>query len=439
MSLRESHAPLTALGFWLLATTFLAAPGYSDIVKLKSGGEIRGEIQENSVRNSPQITVTTLTGATVIVNQEDIDFVSRRSLTKEMYETRAKLVAPTAKAHWELAEWCRENRLRTERETQLRKVVEFDPDHEDAHRGLGHTLRDGKWMTRDEHMLSRGYVKYKNRYVTPQELELLQKSDSEIKLEQEWYAKVRLWLGWLKGKHDQRREDGYNKLKAINDPHAVAALTRNMSEDTDRRVRAYFISILNQVKGPAPVAPLVKQSLKDVDHEIRYQALNAIHEEHYKLAREAYVGQLKSDKNLIVRRAGIGLHRVGNESIIPDLIDALVTKHRYRVPKDDLSDTISATTGGSVSLGGAAMSLPPQILAMMQAGQLPYGVQVDDSRSGRPKRKKLVTVFYEHSNEEILSALQRITGQDFGYDERTWKLWWNAKKAGLVKPPAKAS
>ncbi|MDA1014451.1 MAG: hypothetical protein O3A00_08370 [Planctomycetota bacterium] len=433
MSFRETHSPL-AVSFWLLATLSLVPSAFADIVKLKNGGEIRGEVQESSVRTSPQITVTTLTGATVVVNQEDIEFVSRRSLARETYETRARLVADDAAAHWELAEWCRENRLTTERKTQLRMVVEIDPDHEDAHRGLGHTLRDGKWMSRDDYMTSRGYVKYKHKYVTPQELELLQKSDGQLRAEQEWFAKVRLWLGWAKGKHEQRRDEGFTKLMAIDDPDAVAALTRNMSEDADRRVRAYFVTILNQVKGSQPVAPLVKQSLHDVDHEVRYQALNAIKEDQYGLARETFVEQLKDDTNLIVRRAGIGLHRVGNESIIPELIDALVTKHRYRIPQDDLSDTISATTGGNVSLGGAGMALPPQIAAMMQAGQLPYGVQVDDSRSGRPKRKKLVTVFYEHTNEEILSALQRITGEDFGYDERTWKLWWNAKKAGLVKP-----
>lgn len=410
----------------------------ADIIKLKSGGEIRGEIKEKSIRTSPQITITTLIGATVVVNQDDIEFVSRRSLIVEQYESRAKFTADTVEAQWELAEWCLKNRLRNQRETHLRRIIELDPEHEDANRGLGHSLHDGKWMTRDEYMTSQGMVKYRNRYVTPQELELLEKTDSELKAEQEWFGKVRLWLGWITGRNDQRRDKGLANFKTINDPHAIPALSRNMRENKSPQMRAFYVVTLKQIPGEKVVKPLVWQSLFDASTEIRYESLNAIPEDHYKEARDEYVAELKHDMNLVVRRAGIGLLRVGNQTVIPDLIDALVTKHRYRVPVDDLSNTITASTGSGVSTsGGGGIPLPPQIAAMLANGQLPYGVQIDDSRSGRPKTKKMVTVKYDHKNNEILAALQRITGEDFGFDERTWELWWNAKKNGLVKPAPK--
>ena len=31
---------------------------------------------------------------------------------------------------------------------------------------------------------------------------------------------------------------------------------------------------------------------------------------------------------------------------------------------------------------------------------------------------------------EVLAALRKITGESFGFDERTWRLWWAAKKNG---------
>lgn len=416
-----------------------AAPALvnADIIRLKSGGEIRGVIKEKSVRSAPQITITTLIGATVVVNQDEIEFVSRRSLIVEQYESRAKLTPDTVKAQWDLAEWCLQNRLRNQRETHLQRIVELDPEHADANRGLGHSLHDGEWMTRDEYMSSQGMVKYHNRYVTPQELELLQKSDSQLKAEQEWFGKVRLWLGWITGRNDQRRGKGLASFKTIVDPNAVPALSRNMREHTSPQLRAFYVVTLKQISGEEVVKPLVWQSLFDASTEIRYESLNAIPEDHYKEAREQYVAELKNDLNLIVRRAGIGLLRVGNQTVIPDLINALVTKHRYRVPVDDLSNTITASTGSGVSMSGSGVPVPPQIAAMLATGQLPYGVQIDDSRSGRPKNKKMVTVKYDHKNNEVLSALQRVTGEDFGFDERTWELWWNAKKSGLVKPSPK--
>ena len=47
-----------------------------------------------------------------------------------------------------------------------------------------------------------------------------------------------------------------------------------------------------------------------------------------------------------------------------------------------------------------------------------------------PKPKRKMVVKRDHQNAEVLTALQRITGKNFGYDERTWRLWWNAEKSG---------
>ena len=148
---REQRLPL------ILATgTFLVGLGthpqaLADVVRLKNGGQIRGEVQEQrSDERADKITVVTLSGATISVDRDEIAFVTPRSLRIEEYETRARAIPDTIDAHWQLAEWAREQHLKGEREEQLEHIVRLDPNHERAQRALGRSLHNGKWMTRHE-------------------------------------------------------------------------------------------------------------------------------------------------------------------------------------------------------------------------------------------------------------------------------------------------
>ena len=153
----------------------------ADLVKLKNGGELRGKIDwKKSPPQSSTISINTLTGATVVVERKVVEFAIRRPEKIEHYETRARRTLPTVAAQWELAEWCRQQNMKNQRAIHLEKIIELDPEHVKAHVGLGHIKHAGKWTTRDELMTAQGYVKYKNRYITPQELELIQQNEAEL-------------------------------------------------------------------------------------------------------------------------------------------------------------------------------------------------------------------------------------------------------------------
>jgi hypothetical protein len=49
---------------------------------------------------------------------------------------------------------------------------------------------------------------------------------------------------------------------------------------------------------------------------------------------------------------------------------------------------------------------------------------------------KHVIVNRDEQNREVLATLQKITGQNFGYNERTWALWHAAQKNGAGNLPA---
>lgn len=409
----------------------------ADLVKLRSGGEIRGKLRRNTrparpnrkkeERDNP-VVVTTLAGTVIAVRRENVRFITRRSLRVEEYETRAKRVPNTVEDRWQLAGWCRQHGLQKQRAEQLRKILELNPEHRPARLALGYSKYNGRWMTRDEWNRSRGLVKYKGRYITPEELELLKKSQAELKREQEWFRRVRLWKAWLTSSNAKRSQAGLAELQKITDPDAVSALSRNFAHESNKALRRLFVGILSRMKGPKPVPALVARALHDSDYEIRYAALNAISEEQYAAALPYFIAALKNESVVVVRRAGEGLQRVGDERAVPALINALVTTHRYKVRVPDSSRTLSFGTNGSFAPSQSA--LPPQIELMLRAGQLPNGVIINNPQVNQMARTKVITVRYTHRNREVLAALERITGQSFGYRQRDWRLWLASSKNG---------
>ena len=400
----------------------------ADLVRLKNGGELRGQVDRRSGPTSPEVTIESLTGAVIVVEREHVQFVTRRPLIVEEYETRARKLAETVDAHWGLAEWCRQNALKSQRDNHLARVVELDPNHEEARKALGHILHDGEWTTRDELMAAQGYVKHKGKYITTQELELIEKSKAELESEREWFTKVRLWFGWINGRNDERREQALAAMSQIDDPNAIPALAKSLRNESNRMLRVMLVEILRKMPGGATVPVLVSQSLADDDVEIRWLCLNGLRPEDYEVARPIYLKELKSKSNVTICRAAQSLERVGDESCVPALVQALTTLHVYKISVPDNQQSVSFDSSGQFSLGGVngAMTIPPEIQAGIASGQINPNALTQIT--GKPQKMKQVLVKQKVDNKEVLSALQRITGQSFGYDKRSWTLWWTAKK-----------
>ena len=199
------------IAVFALMCGFTLAPQITlgDLIKLKNGGELRGQIRGGTAgfRADP-LVIETLTGGVVSVARKDTQFVTKRPLKVEVYETRAKKTPRTLEAQWKLAEWCRQESLSQQRKTHLRVILELEPDHRTARLALGYSKYDGKWMTRDEWNKSRGLVKYKGRYITPEELALLKGNEKVLAREREWFRKVRLWKRWLSARNADRRSAG---------------------------------------------------------------------------------------------------------------------------------------------------------------------------------------------------------------------------------------
>ncbi|MFV0445692.1 MAG: HEAT repeat domain-containing protein [Planctomycetaceae bacterium] len=405
----------------------------ADVVRLQNGGELRGTLRPGHSRD-PQLSIETLSGATVVIDRDQVALSSVRRIEIEQYEVRARELPETVAAHWELAEWCRAQRLTTQRDEQLEQILTLDPDHAQARKALGYVQDRGDWMTREEQMASRGYYLHQGKWVTQQELDLLEKSDAERTAEKAWFSKIHVWVKWIEGSNERQRQEGAAQLQQITDPSAVAALTRQMAEHKAPAMRRLFVEILSKIPGPRSVKPLVARNLFDPVFEIREVAFAGLRPDQSAAAATAYLPALRSKENVVVNRAGAALGRLGDVRNVPALIEALVTKHTYdvQVPVNELP---GATVGSNGTFYGdprtIAQYLPPEVDLALRSGQLPFGVQINRPMDPRPRFRQ-VRVRVDQQNDAVLMALQSLTGQNFGYDERTWQLWWASEGTKLL-------
>jgi hypothetical protein len=471
---RLSTSSMIARPPWLvlLIVTAVSSTTSADVIRLKSGGEVRGKVdaarapanaraRSALVGNTPPVpvvppaarsaeptssasdelasadgeavmTITTLSGARVVLAKEEISLVALRRLVLEEYEVRARHAAPTVESLWALAEWCRDNHLKAERDRHLRELVAVEPDHQLARTALGDVWRDGGWVNLDEYMSARGYVKHRGKYITQQEYDLAAKSADERSREQAWFPKIKLWTGWLSSSKPGRAGQALSELRSIQDADAAPAIARLMSTHEAREVRELAVQILASSAGEKPAEVLAKVALADGDGAVRQAAINGLPDEQFELARKVFGDHLRHPHRTAILRAAVGLKRVGDASSVEPLIAALVTTHRDQVVMPGSSTpSYSFATNGQYQISPG--SLPPAVeLGLLTGNFIPGTTFVIPPE---PQQKQVVTILKDYQNPEVLDALRALTAQDFGYDERLWTLWWQSQQAIGQLPP----
>ncbi|MEX0728523.1 MAG: HEAT repeat domain-containing protein [Planctomycetaceae bacterium] len=426
-----------ALSAALLAAAFAVLPPFArgDVVRLKDAGEIRGVITEKGRdRFDGRVVISTMTDGVVELSPDDVASLSQRPLKVEEYLTLKRRTADAVPDRWALAEWCREQGMVSRRKEQLEKILQLDPDHEPSHVALKHVKVDGAWMSRDEQMTQQGYVKHEGKFITRQEFDIVQKQEEQTKEVRAWLPKVKLWHTWLNGAKLERRETALRELKQLDDPAAIPALAKFLGKDPQPPMRELYIDALEQMPHASAIPALVSLVLFDESDPIWREALRTIPHDHASASYPIFQRGLRHQANVVVRRAAVGLGAIGDDSVIEPLIAALQTTHRYEVQVPDTS-TPSYSFRADGGLGGGGSVLPPNVELMLRAGQLPQGVNV--ITPGRP-RMKWITVEKVHDNAEVLEALTKLTGENFGYNAVAWKYWLSRQKsAGAAITPEK--
>lgn len=155
---------------WCLVLFLVLAAGSAasgDDVFLKNGNWLRGSVVE--VPGGIRIRIEQ---GSMTIPKDQIERVEKRINWLDIYrEKEAEVADGDADGHYRLGLWCREHGLPRSARLQFHLTIREDPDHAGARSALGYVLRDGVWMTKEEVLIARGYVRRGSRWISPEALE----------------------------------------------------------------------------------------------------------------------------------------------------------------------------------------------------------------------------------------------------------------------------
>ncbi len=155
---------MRTLGIMIIALA--AVPALADDVYLRGGGQITGQIVEQT---DESVTVD-IGGGTITAKMSTVVKIDKNvSPLQEYRERAAKIPAGDAEAWRELARWANGYSLSSQAREAYREVVAILPDDEEANTALGMVQLNGKWVTQEESYRARGYVQFEGEWMTPAE------------------------------------------------------------------------------------------------------------------------------------------------------------------------------------------------------------------------------------------------------------------------------
>jgi len=370
----------------------------ADVFVLRQGGRLRGTWLNPKEPQPKQYAIRTEEGAVLKLDAAQVRLALVQDPTAAQYERRLEQCPDSIDGHWQLAEWCREQDLKEQRETHLQRILDLDPDHVRARHALGYSQIRGQWVTREGIQQRRGYRLYAGRWRLPQEIELLEASQAAEQAEKRWLAQMARWREML---NTTAATEAYRGFAGIRDPQAVHGLKVLLQQEAYRLVKLLYIDALERIGTPPAIDALVGATLQDPDEEIFHDCLDRIVRLQPPHVEKQYVKALRDENNVRLNRAAYALGRLEDKSVLSPLINALVTTHTIVVSKssDAYTLTFSNTNGGAAGgspLGGTGFSAggDAQVIAR--------------------------TV----NNQEVLTALIRLSGGvNFGFDKRAWRYW----------------
>lgn len=389
--------------FLLLAgISGLAATAQADIFHLKNGGRLEGQWLNAEQKPVEQYVIQTSCGAQIILAEGRVKRVETPSVDLKWYQERLPKTLPTVEGHWEIAKECQKRRLEKQRRFHLQKILELEPQHEQARYGLGYSRVEGKWVLTDQWMQKRGYIRYGGSWRIAQDVKLEIRRKEQEKLARETHRQIRTWRTQIL---KNRGQNAIAEIRALKDPLAAAGLAdllNNKDKKTPPTLRRLCATKLGELKTTTSIHALVKAALIDPDVAVRETAQEELGRMGGGLAARLLEKELKHNNNLVVNRAAVALGFIKDPNSALPLIDALVTEHKA---------VVSTGNPGQMSAGFGG---PDGGLGNLSAG------------GGGPKLLK--GQIYNRSVHAALVAL--FPGVNNGPSQKAWKDWYADQQAG---------
>jgi len=149
-----------------LVLALAATPALGDVLFLKGGGRVTGEIV-----NETEAAVTVDIGAgKMTVPKSSVVRVERTTSPLQKYRAQAASLAPEDLEGWrKLGRWAAAQGLSLQAREAFTKVKTAVPNDPEANKALGLVLLDGHWVTEKESLTAQGFVQLEGEWMTPAE------------------------------------------------------------------------------------------------------------------------------------------------------------------------------------------------------------------------------------------------------------------------------
>ena len=164
-----------------VAIASLAATSVADVVHLKSGATLEGQV----VKTDDGVIVKLPAGEVRISTAAIARIETKPSVLDEFAKRAAGLKDDDLAGLVELAQWAQARGLKTQARDLWRSVLAMNPEHALARQALGYRNVNGKWMTEDEAMKARGLLKHDGEWMTPEAAARLRTLQAELELARE--------------------------------------------------------------------------------------------------------------------------------------------------------------------------------------------------------------------------------------------------------------
>lgn len=379
---------------------------FSETFFIQGGGTIEGKILNSGER---PIRIETPDGLVVSLAPQLIEEkVKDEHINRRLYNKSAPLQADTVENHLKIAAFCKERYLKDLEAIHLHRILELEPDHAEARRRLGY-FRDKKtqeWTTREEQQSAKGYVYYKGTWRSPQEIWVIEQTEQQKGDRKNWKQEIRRLRSTIGNAARNPDLQARRTLEQINDPGAVAAIADALKNEKNPDARLIYIRALSNIGTPAAVREIAYSAMYDSVETVQEICFDQIrrHPTAIPLAG-AYFSSFLLNTNsdgtaandlATINKAAYAISVIGDQASVGNLIRALTTKYK---------ETVIIGSGNRTDAGFGG------------AGGIGYG-------TGQSKKEYIHT----SENADVLNALRKLTGKDFGYNKEAWNRWLMEKR-----------
>jgi hypothetical protein len=255
----------------------------------------------------------------------------------------------------------------------------------------------------------------------------------------DWLRQIQAMRPNLDSTKDDVRGGSLDQLAAIRDPLAVPGLVRVLGRD-NASCRMILAHTLAQIPGPEARDALLAALLAEDDPQVRPVIAQALAPRNDGEVRGRLMRMAQSADPAVVARGARALADLEVRAAVPALIASLVKVQRRPVLVPAASPATPGVVPGIASGTGPTLGVVtgpvvgPGVVAFGATGVPLYPTPgMFNMPSRRAPSVRFVTT--TQRRPEVLEALVRLTGQDFGYDQEAWRNWMRAGFRAEAMPP----